>query len=77
MILELESRPLEWRSAGNGLCSYRVRGVYGSCAKHLTVESYTVVMLQTVTHTHPFNGRLSGTTQVSQYQKGKNQSGFY
>jgi len=30
-----------------GLCSYRVRGVDGSCAKHLTVESYTVVMLLT------------------------------
>jgi len=26
-----------------GLCSYRVRGVDGSCAKHLTVESYTVI----------------------------------
>ena len=26
------------------------------------------------THTHPFNGPLSGTTQVSCYQKGKNQS---
>jgi len=27
---------------GTGLCSYRVRGVDGSCAKHLTVvESYT------------------------------------
>jgi len=33
---------------GTGLCSYRVRGVGGSCAKHLTVESYTVVMLLTV-----------------------------
>ena len=29
------------------LCSYRVRGVDGSCAKHLTAESYTVVMLLT------------------------------
>jgi len=28
------------------------------------------------THTHPFNGPFSGTTQVSHYQKGKNQSGF-
>ena len=28
-------------------CYYRVRGVDGSCAKHLTVESYTVVMLLT------------------------------
>jgi len=24
-----------------------------------------------ITHTHPFNGPLSGTTRVSQYQKGK------
>ena len=39
---ELESRPLEWRSAGTGLCSCRVRGV-GSCTKHLTVESYMVI----------------------------------
>ena len=31
----------------------------------------------THTHTHPFNGPLSGTTQVSRYQKGKNQSRFY
>jgi len=27
--------------------------------------------LETNTHTHPFNGPLSGTTRVSQYQKGK------
>ena len=40
---KLESRPLEWRSAGTGLCSCRVRGVDGSCTKHLTVESYTVI----------------------------------
>jgi len=33
---------------GNGLCSYRIRSVDVSCAKHLTVESYTVVMLLTV-----------------------------
>jgi len=32
---------------GTGLCSYCVRGVDGSCAKHLIVESYTVVMLLT------------------------------
>jgi len=31
---------------GTGLCSYHVRGVDGSCAKHL--ESYTVAMLLTV-----------------------------
>ena len=28
---------------GTGLCTYRVRGVDGSCAQHLTVESYTVI----------------------------------
>jgi len=27
--------------------------------------------LKTHTHTHPFNGPLSGTTHVSRYQKGK------
>jgi len=31
---------------GTGLCSYRVRGVDGSRAKHLTVESYTVIICQ-------------------------------
>jgi len=31
---------------GTGLCFYRVRGVDGSCAKHLTVESYTVIICQ-------------------------------
>jgi len=40
---------MEWRSAGICLCSYHVRGVDGSCAKHLTVEYYTVVMLLTLT----------------------------
>ena len=31
---------------GTGLCSYRVRGVDGSCAEHFTVESYTVFICQ-------------------------------
>ena len=30
--------------AGTGLCSYRVRGVGGSFAEHLTVESYTIII---------------------------------
>ena len=29
------------------------------------------------THTHPFNDPFSWTARLSQYQKGKNQSGFY
>ena len=32
------------RHCGTGLCSYRVRGVGGSCAEHLTVESYTIII---------------------------------
>ena len=28
------------------------------------------------THTHPFNGPFSGTTQVSRYQKGKTNLDF-
>ena len=31
---------------GTGLCSYRVRGVDGICAQHLTVESYTAFVCQ-------------------------------
>jgi len=30
----------------------------------------------THTHTHPFNSPLSGTTQVSRYQKGKTSLNF-
>ena len=36
---------------GTGLCSYRVRGVDGSCAEHLTVESYTVIYAANSHHT--------------------------
>ena len=35
------------------------------------VESQLSLKLQCILHTHPFNGPLSGTTRVSQYQKGK------
>ena len=31
---------------------------------------------ETHTHTHPFNGPLSGTTQVSRYQKGNTNLDF-
>jgi len=39
----------------------------------------TATMLETIiilTHTHPFHGPLSGTTRVSQYQKGQNNLDF-
>jgi len=38
------------------------------------VEMCTVDV--THTHTHPFNGPLSGTTRVSRYQKGKTSLDF-
>ena len=34
------------------------------------------ILIQTHTHTHPFNGPFSGTTQVSRYQKGNTNLGF-
>jgi len=41
--------------------------------KHLCIEGQHCASVETVTHTHthPFNGPLSGTIRVSQYQKGK------
>ena len=45
----------------NGHCSQQVTV---NCLKHALVHN-------THTHTHPFNGPLSGTTRVSQYQKGQ------
>jgi len=36
----------------------------------------TVIITERDTHTHPFNGPLSGTTQVSRYQKGKTNLDF-
>jgi len=39
--IRIQTARLEF--GGTGLCSYRVRGVDGSCVKHLTVESYMVI----------------------------------
>ena len=41
----------------------------------ISVNSALIVAI-THTHTHPFNGPLSGTTQVSRYQKGKTNLDF-
>ena len=43
------------------------------------LNSYYIIMTfvaLTHTHTHPFNGPFSGTTWVSQYQKGKTNLDF-
>jgi len=39
-------------------------------------NTYTSTTIQKHTHTHPFNGPFSGTTQVSRYQKGKTNLDF-
>jgi len=37
---------------------------------------HRLLTIHTHTHTHPFNGPFSGTTQVSQYQRGKTNLDF-
>ena len=61
--------PLKWITRSNGY--------------HLSISSYTQRKVQNMdkwilrlTHTHPFNGRLSRTTRVSRYQKGKTNLDF-
>ena len=39
--------------------------------KTRSILVYYILLLQNTTHTHPFNGPFSGTTQVSRDQKGK------
>jgi len=47
---------------------------YFTCAPKMNVSQLNLANethIHTRTHTHPFNGPLSGTTRVSWYQKGK------
>ena len=48
------------------------------CDRLLSAHSANFIVLPfvIVTHTHPFNGSFSGTTQVSRYQKGKTNLDF-
>jgi len=46
-----------------------------NCRTHSRLGFYTHTDI-THTHTHPFNGPLSGTTRVSQYRKGKTNLDF-
>ena len=49
--------------------AYLFRVVY--LPKIYTLSQDKAKSIKTNTHTHPFNGPFSGTTQVSRYQKGK------
>ena len=52
--------------------------VQGDQMLHLLHTGYATGYFNTFSniHTHPFNGPLSGTTRVSQYQKGKTNLDF-
>ena len=41
-----------------------------------TINIVVVIIIIIDTHTHPFNGPFSGSTRVSQYQKGKTNLDF-
>jgi len=62
------------------LCTYlkQMHRPTTSTAQHTLITFCSVHAKQTAihTHTHPFNGPLSGTTRVSQYQKGKTNLDF-
>ena len=45
-------------------------------AYHAALHSAANVISVLLTHTHPFNGPLSGTARVSRYQKGKTNLDF-
>ena len=44
--------------------------------EHAIKRCRTIISFHLHTHTHPFNGPFSGTTQVSRYQKGKTDLDF-
>jgi len=69
--------------ATNRLSGAMERTLYEAYAESLAttvhdddVVSYAARQLKHHTHTHPFNGPLSGTTRVSRYQKGKTNLDF-
>ena len=53
IITRISNQTAELVFGGTGLCTYRVRGVDGSCAEHLTVEPYMVfICLSANSHTY-------------------------
>ena len=54
----------------------RKMGLFDKSNNSMTVNAFKQLIIRRHTHTHPFNGPMSGTTQVSQYQKGKTNLDF-
>jgi len=44
---------------------------FHSSSKKAHITKYSIKSTINISHTHPFNGPFSGTTQVSRYHKGK------
>jgi len=65
-----EPPPENWRRPPGQLCTTWMKNIHDDL-------SSLDLWIYEATHTHTFNSSFSGTTQVSRYQKGKNQSGFY
>jgi len=60
-------------------CSFKIDGIGGpkwKLADPGILGKTAIKLKHTNTHTHPFNGPLSGTTRVSRYQKGKTNLDF-
>jgi len=57
-------------------CKYTVAHKTGDTKQALTNFQNSFTGRFSTQHTHPFNGPFSGTTQVSRYQKGKNNLDF-
>ena len=59
----------------SSLCQLK-SAVTSQAELYYTLDTHTLDTHTLDTHTHPFNGPLSGTTQVSHYQKGKTNLDF-
>jgi len=66
-----------WHAAAATACGGWMRAVPRCQLMYEAEHTRGMFIFQFGTETHTFNGPFSGTTRVSQYQKGKNQSGFY
>jgi len=63
----------DWAERGNVHVRHRraASAAFTVCVVVTQVASHPCRITLEITHTHPFNGPLSETTQVSRYQKGK------
>jgi len=74
--------PNQQRQSTEGICHKPLFfSVFGFCYRPKKTHTknkggHVKLISHLITHTHPFNGPLSGNTQVSRYQKGKTNLDF-